>query len=58
MFGIFGAVLSITGGSQTFIRIAQKLTGKATGGPGKVALIASGLFGMISGSAMANVVAT
>lgn len=58
MFGIFGAVLSITGGSQTFIKIAQKLTGKATGGPGKVALIASGLFGMISGSAMANVVAT
>ena len=58
MFGIFGAVLSITGGSQTFIKIAQKLTGKTTGGPGKVALIASGLFGMISGSAMANVVAT
>lgn len=58
MFGIFGAVLSITGGSQTFIKIAQKLTGKATGGPGKVSLIASGLFGMISGSAMANVVAT
>lgn len=58
MFGIFGAVLSITGGSQTFIKIAQKLTGRATGGPGKVALIASGLFGMISGSAMANVVAT
>ena len=58
MFGIFGAVLSITGGSQTFIKIAQKLTGKAVGGPGKVALIASGLFGMISGSAMANVVAT
>lgn len=58
MFGIFGAVLSITGGSQTFIKIAQKVTGKSTGGPGKVALIASGLFGMISGSAMANVVAT
>lgn len=58
MFGIFGAVLSITGGSQTFIKIAQKLTGKATGGPGKVSLVASGLFGMISGSAMANVVAT
>lgn len=58
MFGIFGAVLSITGGSQTFIKIAQKATGKATGGPGKVSLVASGLFGMISGSAMANVVAT
>ena len=58
MFGIFGAILSVTGGSQTFIRLAQKMTGKAVGGPGKVALIASGLFGMVSGSAMANVVAT
>ena len=58
MFGIFGAVLSKTGGSQTFIKFAQKLTGKTIGGPGKVSLIASGLFGMVSGSAMANVVAT
>ncbi|WHH61197.1 TRAP transporter fused permease subunit [Petroclostridium sp. X23] len=58
MFGIFGAVLSATGGSQTFIKLGQILTGKSVGGPGKVSLIASGLFGMISGSAMANVVAT
>lgn len=58
MFGIFGAVLSATGGAQTFIKIGQALTGKTVGGPGKVALVASGLFGMISGSAMANVVAT
>lgn len=58
MFGIFGAILSVTGGSQTFIRLAQKLTGKTVGGPGKVSLVASGLFGMVSGSAMANVVAT
>lgn len=58
MFGIFGEMLSQTGGSLTFIKLGQKLTGKTTGGPGKVALIASGLFGMISGSAMANVMAT
>ncbi len=58
MFGIFGAILSETGGSQTFIRFAEKLTGKTVGGPGKVSLIAAGLFGMVSGSAMANVVAT
>lgn len=58
MFGIFGAILAETGGSQTFIKFAQKLTGKSVGGPGKVSLIASGLFGMVSGSAMANVVAT
>jgi TRAP transporter 4TM/12TM fusion protein len=43
---------------MTFIKIGEKLTGKSVGGPGKVALISSGLFGMISGSAMANVVAT
>lgn len=58
MFGIFGAMLSITGGAETFIKIGQNLTGRRVGGQGKVALIASGLFGMISGSAMANVVAT
>lgn len=58
MFGIFGSVLAATGGSQTFIKIGEKITGKSVGGPGKVALIASGLFGMISGSAMGNVVAT
>jgi TRAP transporter 4TM/12TM fusion protein len=58
MFGIFGAVLSSTGGAQTFITLGEKATGKTIGGPGKVTLIASGLFGMISGSAMANVVAT
>ena len=58
MFGIFGAVLSATGGSQTFIKLGSALTGKSTGGSGKVALIASGLFGMVSGSAPANVVAT
>ena len=57
-FSIFGAVLSETGGSQTFIKVAEKLTGKTVGGPGKVSLIASALFGMVSGSAMANVVAT
>ena len=58
MFGIFGSLLSVSGGSQTFIKIGELVTGKSTGGPGKVALIASGLFGMISGSAMGNVVAT
>ncbi|RGY98091.1 TRAP transporter fused permease subunit [Clostridium sp. AM58-1XD] len=58
MFGIFGAMLSETGGAGTFVKLGQKLTGKTIGGQGKVALIASGLFGMISGSAMANVVGT
>lgn len=58
MFGIFSAMLGSTGGSKTFVKIAQRLTGKAVGGPGKVAIVSSGLFGMISGSAMANVLAS
>jgi TRAP transporter 4TM/12TM fusion protein len=58
MFSIFGAVLGQTGGAGTFIQIGQTLTGKATGGPGKVAVVSSSLFGMISGSSMANVLAT
>ena len=58
MFSIFSCVLTATGGSETFIKLGQKLTGKTAGGSGKVTLIASGLFGMLSGSAMANVMAT
>ena len=58
LFGIFSAVLSETGGAATFVRIGQNAVGNMVGGQGKVALVASGLFGMISGSAMANVMAT
>lgn len=58
LFAIFGSVLGYTGGSQTFINIGQKLIGKSTGGQGKVTLIASGLFGMISGNSVSNVIAT
>ena len=58
VFGIFGAVLSETGGAETFIKISKKIVGKSVGGSGKVALIGSGLFGMISGQPVANVLAT
>lgn len=58
MFGIFGAILSVTGGAETFIKLGQRFTGKYTGGTAKVAVLASTLFGMISGSAIGNVVAT
>lgn len=58
LFGIFSAVLSETGGAATFVQIGQNIVGGMVGGQGKVALVASGLFGMISGSAMANVMAT
>ncbi len=58
MFVIFGSLLAKTGGAQTFIKMGENLTRKSTGGPGKVTVIASALFGMVSGSAMANVAAT
>ncbi len=58
MFAIFGAILSGTGGAETFIKMGQRITGKAVGGSGKIAIVASSLFGMVSGSAIGNVVAT
>lgn len=58
MFAIFGAILAGTGGAETFIKIGQRVAGRTTGGSGKIAIIASSLFGMVSGSAIGNVVAT
>ena len=58
MFSIFSAILSGTGGAETFIKMGQRIAGRSTGGSGKIAVIASSLFGLISGSAMGNVVAT
>jgi TRAP transporter 4TM/12TM fusion protein len=55
MFIIFGAMLSFTGGGQTFIDIALRVAGKLKGGAGKISVVSSSLFGMISGSAVANV---
>lgn len=58
MFGIFGAVLGETGASETFVKMGQKLAGRSIGGTAKMSLVSDALFGMISGSAMANVVGT
>ena len=58
MFVIFGALLSVTGAGRTFIDIALRLTGRFTGGPAKAAIVASSMFGSISGSAVANVMVT
>ncbi len=58
MFIIFAAFLLKSGGSDFIISIAQKLAGRITGGPGLVAVLASGLMGTISGSAIANTVST
>lgn len=58
MFIIFGSLLSYTGGGKTFIDIAMALTGRYRGGPAKASVVASALFGSISGSSIANVMVT
>lgn len=57
-FLLFGVVLTTTGGGPFFLDIAQGLLGHKPGGPAKVAVLSSALFGSISGSAVANVVTT
>ncbi|MGH7368273.1 MAG: TRAP transporter permease [Candidatus Rokuibacteriota bacterium] len=57
-FVLLGAFLSATGTGQFFIDLAMSLFGRVRGGPAKVAVVASSLFGTISGSAVANVVGT
>jgi TRAP transporter 4TM/12TM fusion protein len=54
IFIIFGQIISSTGGAEAFFSFAMKLSAKKTGGPAKVAVIGSSLFGMLSGSAAAN----
>ena len=46
------------GGGQLLIDIGMKFSNKSSGGPAKAAVISSGLMGMISGSAVANVATT
>jgi len=58
LFIIFGSLLISCGGGKTFTDIALLLTGRFTGGPAKTAVLASGFFAMISGSGLANVVAS
>ncbi|RRR78398.1 MAG: TRAP transporter fused permease subunit [Candidatus Viridilinea halotolerans] len=58
LFIFFGAVLSASGASRFFIDLPLAIAGRTTGGPAKVAVISSALFGSISGSAIANTVST
>src|ERR671918_427297 len=58
LFIIFGALVERSGTGKLFIDFALALTGHQTGGPAKVACISSGLFGTVSGSAVANVMTT
>jgi TRAP transporter 4TM/12TM fusion protein len=55
IFVLFGAFMERTGTGQLFMDFALAITGSAAGGPGKVSVFSSSLFGTISGSAVANV---
>lgn len=54
-FLIFGKFLETSGASETFIRLPMAFLGRVRGGPAKVAVGASALMSMLSGSAIANV---
>ena len=58
LFIFFGAFLQKSGAGKFFIDVPMSLAGKSAGGPAKVAVIASALFGSVSGSAIANTVST
>lgn len=58
LFILFGSFLQETGLGEMFTNLAIALAGSSPGGPAKVAVVASGLLGMINGSAAANVVTT
>ena len=58
VFVLFGAILDRVGGGEFFHRLAEALVGRQVGGPAKVAVISSGMYGSISGSPTADVVTT
>jgi len=58
IFVVFGAFMERTGTGQLFMDFAVSIAGHTIGGPGKVAVISSSMFGTISGSAVANVMVT
>jgi TRAP transporter 4TM/12TM fusion protein len=58
LFVLFGAFLEKSGAQKFFIDFPLAAVGHRVGGPAKVSVIASGLFGSISGSAIANTVST
>lgn len=56
-FTILGQVLARTGGADFFADISMSAMGGFRGGAAKIAVVGSALFGMISGSAVSNVLA-
>lgn len=58
IFVLFGQILSASGGSGFFTDISILLLGRSRGGPAKISVLSSSLFGTISGSAVSNVFTT
>jgi len=58
LFIMFGAMVERSGAGRLFMDFALALTGSAAGGPAKVAVMTSAMFGTISGSSTANVMTT
>lgn len=58
LFILFGAVISEVGVGDYFMKLAKRVAGWASGGPAKIAVLTSALFGSISGIAVANVYTT
>lgn len=58
VFLVFGQCLLIAGGQEYFMKLAMSIAGRLRGGPAYMSVIASALFGSLSGSNMANVMVT
>jgi TRAP transporter 4TM/12TM fusion protein len=58
LFVLFGAFFTAAGGGDFFFRLAATISGRSVGGPAKITVITSGMFGMISGSPTADVLTT
>lgn len=55
LFVVFGIIYAASGGTEFILDLARSLFGRLTGGPAKISVLSSALFGTISGSAVANV---
>ena len=58
IFVLFGGLLLALGGGEFFTQVAMRVAGNGPGNTAKVAVVGSGMFGSISGSAVSNVMST
>src|SRR3546814_10882661 len=57
-FMVFAAALQVTGCVEFIMKIAYRIGGNTRAGPAQIAIISSGMMGMVSGSSVANVAST